>query len=81
MLASGADAAALDDAEPGVKYAARNGVVALVRLVGDDLDDGAPEDLFGGRDAELYAYDRHCILICCGSNIFAGIRSARIIVV
>jgi hypothetical protein len=34
-----------------------------VRLVGDDLHDRTPQNLLGGRDAELYAYDRHCILI------------------
>lgn len=79
VLAGGADAAALDDAEPCVKHAARDGVAALLGLVGDDFDDRPPEDLLWGSDAELDAYDRHCILICCGSNIFA-IRSLRIFV-
>ena len=79
VLAGGADATALDDAEPGVKHAAGDGVAALLGLVGDDFDDRPPEDLLGGSDAELDAYDRHCILICCGSNIFA-IRSLRIFV-
>jgi hypothetical protein len=34
-----------------------------MRLVGDDLHDRATQNLLGGRDAELYSYDRHCILI------------------
>ena len=63
VLAGRADAAALDDAEPCVKDSARNRVVALMRLVGDDLHDRATQNLLGGRDAELYSYDRHCILI------------------
>ena len=80
VLAGGAYSTALDHAEPGVKYAARNGVVSLVGLVGDNLDHRATQDLLGGRDAELYADDRHCILICFGSNIFAAIHSTRIFV-
>ena len=63
MLAGRADAATLDDSEPRVKDTARNGVVALVRLVGDDLHDRATQNLLGGRDAELNTHDRHCILI------------------
>ena len=70
VLAGRADLAALDDAEAGVKDAAGDGVTPLVRLVRNDLDDRSPQNLFGRRYAELYAYDRHCILICCASNIF-----------
>ena len=47
VLAGGANLAALDDAEAGVKDAARDGVTALVGLVSDHLDDRAPQDLLG----------------------------------
>jgi hypothetical protein len=39
-------------------------------LVGDDFNNGASQDLFWRCDAELHAHNRHCILICCPSNIF-----------
>ena len=38
VLAGGADLAALNDTEPGIKDTTGDGVVALMSLVGDDLD-------------------------------------------
>ena len=76
VLAGGTDLAGLDDAETGVKHATGDWVTTLVGLVGNDFDDGAPQDFFGRRDAELHSYNRHCILlICCASNIFFLSRS------
>jgi len=37
VLAGGADLAALDHTEPGIKHATRNWIVGLMSLVGDDL--------------------------------------------
>ena len=70
MLARGADLATLDDTQTLVKDAARNRVVALVRLIRDNFDNRPPKDFFGGHDAKLNAYDRHCILISLSRNIF-----------
>ena len=70
MLAGGADLAALDDPEAGIKDATGNGIAALMGLVRNHLDDRAPQDFVGRRYAELHAHNRHCILICCPSNIF-----------
>jgi hypothetical protein len=37
VLAGGADLAALDDTEPGIKHATGNWIIGLMSLVGDDL--------------------------------------------
>ena len=70
MFAGRADLAALDHTEPGIKDTARNRVICLMGLVGNDFDDGSPEDLFRRSDPKLNAYNGHCILIRLSRNIF-----------
>jgi hypothetical protein len=57
VLARGADLAALNDTETLVKHAARDGIVALMRLIRHDFNNRPPKDFFGGHDAKLNAYD------------------------
>ena len=70
VFAGGTDLAALDNTEPGIKDTARNRVICLMGLVGNNFDDGSPEDLLGGSDPKLNAYNGHCILIRLSRNIF-----------
>ena len=70
VLAGGTDLAALDDTEPCIKDAARNWIVGLMSLVGDDLHHRPPKDLLGRSDPKLNAYNGHCILIRLSRNIF-----------
>ena len=70
VFAGGTDLAALDNTEPGIKDTSRNGVICLMGLVGDDFDNGSPEDLFRRSDSKLNAYNGHCILIRLSRNIF-----------
>jgi len=70
VLAGGTDLATLDDTEPGIKHAARNWIVGLMSLVGDDLHHRPPKDLLGRSDPKLNAYNGHCILIRLSRNIF-----------
>jgi hypothetical protein len=70
VFAGGTDLAALDHTEPGIKDTAGNRIICLMGLVGDDFDDGSPEDLFRRSDPKLNAYNGHCILIRLSRNIF-----------
>jgi hypothetical protein len=70
VFAGRADLTALDNTEPGIKDTAGNRVICLMGLVGNNFDDGSPEDLFRRSDPKLNAYNGHCILIRLSRNIF-----------
>ena len=58
LLACGADLAVFNDAETRIEDAICNGLIVLVCLVCDDLDNGALEQILGVCNAELDTDDR-----------------------
>ena len=70
VFAGGADLAALDNTEPGIKDSAGDWIIGLMSLVGDNFHHRPPEDFFRRSDPKLNAYNGHCILIRLSRNIF-----------
>ena len=58
LFACGAHLAVLNHTEACVEHAIRYGLVALIGLIGRNLDDAPLADVLRVRDAELNAYDR-----------------------
>jgi hypothetical protein len=76
LLARGADLAILYHSEPCVKDPVGDRLIALIGLVGCDLDDGPLADVLGVGNAELDADDCiphsvYLLLSCVDSSVFS----------
>jgi hypothetical protein len=76
LLARGADLAILYHSEPCVKDPVGDRLIALIGLVGRDLDDGPLADVLGVGNAELDADDCiphsvYLLLSCVDSSVFS----------